>query len=121
MSIQFYRLIHISGLIMVTLALGAAAFHTASGGTRSNNPWRKRVGMAHGIGLFLLLLGGFGMLAKLKIIWPLPMWIWLKVGIWLLIGASLTVLYRAQERSNMLWWAIVVLMIVSATLGIFHL
>ncbi len=50
----------------------------------------------HGLGVFLILLGGFGMLARLGIVrgtsWP--GWVWAKVAIWAVLSAAAFLPYR---------------------------
>ena len=119
LTIVTYKVIHITGLILVFMSLGAVALLATSGGSRKDNPWRVRIGMCHGIGLFLLLLSGFGMLAKLGLFHALPIWVMTKLAIWLLIGAALTLTYRCQRKASAVWWMVIVLGIAAAYLGIY--
>ncbi len=51
-----------------------------NGGTKATNSGRRLVTIGYVVGLFLILLGGFGMLARLGIIeGGLPGWIWFKL------------------------------------------
>lgn len=118
MSLEVYKILHLTGIFFMLISLGGATLHVSSGGTRANNPWRAKVGMGHGVGLFLALLGGFGMLAKYGIHWPWPSWIFLKVGIWIVLGASLTLVYRFPSKVALLWWLIVLFCILAAVLGV---
>lgn len=89
-SHQLYNLVHIVGLILLASGLGGIAFQAASapgGGSRA----LRRVGFAlHALGVFLILLGGFGMLARMGIVqggaWP--GWLWVKVGVWGVLAAA---------------------------------
>lgn len=57
----------------------------------------KYLGMLHGISLFFILLGGFGLMARLNIShagWPA--WIWAKFALWLLLGAALVWIKRVN-------------------------
>jgi hypothetical protein len=103
MDLTFYKLIHILGLLLVFVQLGGAAV----GGMES--PWRKTHSTLHGLGLLLMLVGGFGMLAKLDIGFPWPGWVWAKLTIWLLLGASATLIRKVPEKSR-LWLALGVLL-----------
>lgn len=75
------------------MALGGVTLHVLNGGTKEFAN-RKMIAITHGIGLFLILLGGFGMLARLGIIWPWPGWIVAKFIIWLAYGGLLTLVYK---------------------------
>ncbi|PJZ70673.1 hypothetical protein CH373_06995 [Leptospira perolatii] len=104
-SYTIYKLLHVLGILMLFLAFGAIALHTMNGGTRQNAP-RKLIALTHGIGLFCILLGGFGMLARLGIHWPWPGWIIAKIAVWLVFGLSLTLFYRKPEFSKILWFVL---------------
>jgi hypothetical protein len=82
--------------------------HHILGGTR-DHAWRKPVAITHGIGLFLVLLGGFGMLARLGIHWPWPGWVLVKVVIWIILGALGAVAARKTTLAQPLWWMTIVL------------
>lgn len=118
MSLQFYKFLHLVGVLLVFLSLGGILQHVRSGGTKSDNPSRRCHAVAHGLGLFLILLGGFGMLAKLKLFWPLPIWVVLKAVIWLFLGACLALIYRKPADNKALWWAVLIAGIAAAYLGL---
>ena len=82
MSLQFYHYLHLIGLILVFVGYGGLL----------SSERAKSAMMWHGIGLLISLVSGFGMLAKLGMSWPWPLWIWIKVALWLVLG-FLPVLY----------------------------
>ena len=94
MSYLFYKVVHLAGIFLMLLALGGVATHAQNGGTKQDNSARKKLAFFHGGGLFLILLGGFGMLAKLGIHWPWPSWVIAKFTIWILLGGLIALLYR---------------------------
>lgn len=61
---------------MVFVGFGALL---SSEGAKSAMKW-------HGIGLVISLVSGFGMLAKLGIMGSMPTWVWIKIGLWLVLG-----------------------------------
>ena len=63
MSYEFYKIIHILGLVLLFFSLGALIFHSLSGGEKKF-ALRKFLMIQHGIGLLLVLTGGFGLLAR---------------------------------------------------------
>jgi hypothetical protein len=54
------------------------------------------VGTVHGVGAFLILLGGFGMLARMGFLHGsnFPGWLWAKIVIWALLSAIVLLPYR---------------------------
>lgn len=91
LSHSFYNLVHVIGIILAMLALGGAsilAMATPAGATP--RPTRRLLAILHGIGVFLVLLGGFGMLARLGITQGgFPGWIWVKLAVWAVVAAAL--------------------------------
>lgn len=86
----FYKIVHLIGITAAWTALGALALHHANGGTKEGNRSRKSVSALHGIGLLLVLVGGFGMLARIGFRHGtnFPGWLWVKIAVWLVIGAA---------------------------------
>lgn len=75
MSPAFYHVAHLVGLILLFVGIGGLA-----GGN-----WKSAMKF-HGIGLVILLVAGFGAIAKLKLSYTAP-WVIAKLVIWLLLGA----------------------------------
>jgi hypothetical protein len=120
-SIGIYRLIHIFGILLVFLAIGGMTLHAANGGTRATNRARVMVAITHGLGLFIILLGGFGMLARLGIAHGMdwPGWVWAKFAIWLVLGALFVLPYRFPALARPLWLLVPLLGITAAYLALF--
>lgn len=108
MDIQIYRLMHVVGLMMVFLGLGGAAM-IARGGHGKEYPGRKMPAATHGVGLLLLLVAGFGMLARLGIHWPWPGWVVLKVVLWVFFGGVSALFIKKPQLATPLWWVLVLL------------
>jgi hypothetical protein len=110
-----YQLLHILGILLVFMSLGALSLHAMNGGTRDSNNARVLVSITHGLGLLLILVPGFGMLARLGAMsGGLPGWVWVKVLVWLLLAALIVVPYRKPEWSRALWFALPVLGVIAA-------
>jgi hypothetical protein len=78
MSPAFYHIAHLIGFMLLLLGLGAAA---------AGNESSRKTGMKfHGIGLVIMFIAGFGLLAKLQLSYT-SAWVIAKVVIWLLLGA----------------------------------
>lgn len=111
-----YKNIHFIGIFMVLLALGGLLLHSIIGGTRVH-PWRKPIAITHGVGIFLIVLGGFGMLARLGIFWSWPGWVAGKVLIWAILGALIALISRKPALAKPLWWITIALAALAAYLG----
>jgi hypothetical protein len=93
---QIYHLIHLVGLSSVLLALGAAALATFVPEERIKQI-KKALGIVHGVAIAGMLVSGFGMLAVLDI-HGMPLWVWIKLTMWLLLAASLGMSYRLGPK-----------------------
>lgn len=119
MPLEFYKFVHILGVIMVVMALGGAMMFAIHGGTKATNRFRKGLAITHGIGQAFALVGGFGMLARLGIMASLPIWVMIKLVIWLVLGGVLAVIFRKPELARTLWFLILAITSLAAFLGIF--
>ncbi|HVS13316.1 MAG TPA: hypothetical protein VMV46_05305 [Thermoanaerobaculia bacterium] len=104
MSYSLYKVLHLLAAFLVLAALGAQAAHAATGQAKSSNPLRKLTGALHGAGLLVILVAGFGALAKLGFGASFPGWVWAKAAIWLLFAGAVAVPYRAPHLAKHLLW-----------------
>ena len=103
-SHDVYWYLHILGIALVVLALGGVSLHAMSGGTKETSGGRRMATASHGLGLLLVLVAGFGMLARLGIVQGgLPGWIWAKLVVWTALGALIMLPYRRPELSKPVW------------------
>lgn len=103
-----YKFIHYIGIILLLSGLGGYIF--------AAKEHLKLLAAAHGIGWFLILLGGFGMQAKTPI--GFPSWFIVKIVIWLVIGAALIIAKRKVLPPAATWALVVVLACIAAWLGL---
>lgn len=113
MDYQVYRMLHLAGIFALYLALGGLFIHVLNGGTKESNGNRKPIAIMHGIAMFLVLLGGFGMLARIGQ-HPHQVWVLMKLGIWLLLGAMVAIPYRIPSLARPLWLALPLVGILAA-------
>jgi hypothetical protein len=108
-----YKLIHYLGIFILLATLGATLGRQAM--TEGRDPLRARLGAVHGVALFLVLLGGFGLMARVGVAHGsmFPGWILVKLGIWVLLGGVLFVA-RQNRRWTMHLLALVPLLAVLA-------
>ena len=104
-----YKLLHLAGVMAVFMGLGISLLPETA--------FRKQGGLLHGIGLLVILVAGFGLIAKLK--YGFPLWVILKLVIWLALGV-LPVLGKKKVLPIAAIWALaLVLGVGAAYLGIY--
>jgi hypothetical protein len=134
-----YKIIHYLGIFVLLTALAARLGRSAvsaSAGSRSDgeaaltdtperrptpDPWARRLGILHGLALFLVLLGGFGMLARLDVthqLGLLPGWVWAKLVLWTGLGAAILVASRSAAWSARLLVAVPVLAVLAGFIAL---
>lgn len=121
MDIQVYKLIHFAGIFMLFVSLGGLTLHAINGGDKASNTGRKLVAISHGVSLLLVLLGGFGALAKIPNAMAngVPIWIWIKLVLWLVLGGLLVVPYKLPKLARPLWLLLPVVGLAAAAVAIY--
>ena len=105
MSLEFYKVLHIFSVFLLFISLGTIA----AVGNSQDGRLRRLAGVAHGVALALILIAGFGLLAKLRMFGSIPAWVLVKFGLWFLFGLSVLPLRRRPEWTLWLWLLIPVL------------
>ena len=77
--------------------------------------------MAHGVALVIVLVAGFGMIARLGMGGGWPLWVWLKLVIWLVLGAATVFVRKAGESAGWLLVLLPALGAVSAWLVLYRI
>lgn len=118
-SYPIYKVVHYLGIFVTLTAVATFLARSPSpdAPAESRNARQRRTVALHGVGLFLILLGGFGMLARLEITegLGLPGWIWAKLGIWGVIGVTVTI---ARRRPATTGWLLAVLPLLALAAGV---
>ncbi len=112
-AISIYKILHIVGIMSLFLGVGGMLTLTKD----SPKGHRVMVSVFHGVGLVFILVAGFGLLARLQLGWPV--WIFIKVGIWLAMGALL-VLVKKSVISGKTAWIIAVILGAAAAFLVFN-
>ena len=110
MSYQFYKVLHILGIILLFFGFGGL-LAAASSKVQLQKSARIMCFATHGLGLFLILLSRFGKAARLGIITGLPNWVQVKVGIWAALGIGISLV----KRKGHIGWPLAVLLFGLAT------
>ena len=110
MSYQIYLTFHLIGAFSVIFALGGSLLQAINNGDK-NYGFKKVIGVIHGVGLLLLIVAGFGLIAKQGYI-PFPIWVWIKLVIWVFYAVVSGLAFRNRGKSKLLWGISLILFIV---------
>ena len=106
MTYEFYKILHLLGIM--TLFFGFGGVLVASyAGVQLQGKAKSMAFMTHGLGLLLILFGGFGMAAKLGLMAHLPGWIHAKIAIWVILGAGIAL----ARRKGSIGWPVAILLL----------
>jgi len=117
-SYEFYKVLHLLGLMLLFFAMGG---YTLKGTPEGPGAKRARILLAvtHGVGLLILGVAGFGLLAKMQLMGSIPVWAWCKVVVWIAFGAAPVAIKRTPALVRPAWAAIVLLGTLAGYLAIF--
>ena len=104
-----YKVLHLGGVMALFMGLGIGLLVDSSA--------KKQGAMFHGIGLVLILVAGFGLVAKMKL--GFPGWIIAKLVIWLILGALPALAKRQVIPTCVAWVAALILGLAAAYLGVY--
>ncbi|MDX1630326.1 MAG: hypothetical protein R3234_00540 [Thermoanaerobaculia bacterium] len=119
MSYLFYKILHLVGIFFLFAALGGLTLRTRSG--TGSPEARKLTGITHGIALLVVLVSGFGLLARLQVShgWLFPPWVWGKLLVWLVLGGAMALVKRKAGWRAVFWFAWPVLGALAAWLALY--
>jgi hypothetical protein len=112
-----YKIFHLVGVMLTVGALGGMAVHAANGGTRDLSHTRRLTTATHGLGLLLILVAGFGMLARLGGS-AASGWVVIKAVIWLALGVAAAIPYRRPQFARTVFLMVPLLAALAAILAI---
>lgn len=116
MSALLFKVLHLLGVFLLFAALGGLVLRAYAGQTARDRA-AKLAAITHGLALVILLVTGFGMLGMLKL--GVPGWAWVKLGVWLAMGALVAVIRRSPSSAGWLWWLLPALGLVAAWLALY--
>jgi hypothetical protein len=117
MSYLLYKVIHLFGIFLLMSSLGVLCAVAIGGGNLSRA--KKFAGIGHGAALVLILVAGFGLVARLGLESPFPLWVWLKIGLWFAFGAAAVVIKKVKDNAAVWIYLVPLLGAVAAYLAIF--
>lgn len=101
-KLEIYRLVHFAGVFTLLFSFGSLFI---------GKNYNKGAAMGHGVGLLMILISGFGMQATLNL--GFPVWLIIKILIWLIFGATI-VLAKKSILSSFVAWIIIMTLALSA-------
>ncbi len=106
MSYEFYKVIHLLGLMALFCGFGGVLVSAFAGISLSGKA--KKMALAtHGVGLLLIVISGFGMAARMGYMAKLPGWIHAKIAIWVILGVAVAL----ARRKGKIGWPIAILLL----------
>ena len=117
MSYEFYKILHLTGLILLFSGLVSLLTLKATGASIQGSA-RKFSFITHGVGLFFVLLSGFGLLARLGLVKDMPNWVFAKLAVWLYFGASIALIKRKGQIGWILYLPMLLIFMVAAYIAI---
>lgn len=107
MSHNVYKVLHLLGVVTAFMSIGAVAIRAFLETPGGRDRAHKIAGLTHAVAFLLLLVSGFGMLAKLKV--GFPAWVIAKLAIWVALGGIIA-LPRRQPQLAWAWWLLSMLL-----------
>lgn len=106
MSYSFYKVLHLLGILGLFMSLGGICLQMIAG-NKASFKGRKWAMIFHGLGLLIIFVAGFGLMARIGLVgaggWPL--WIWMKIVLWFALGGIISLMFRVP-RLAYLWWVL---------------
>lgn len=101
MPTEFYKVLHVLGIMLLFASLGGMALLGLRGGDdREVAPLRRVVMIGHGVAMLVILVAGFGLMARLGIMSGWPTWIYIKLALWLVLGGAVVLVRRVPEMGR---------------------
>lgn len=96
MSYEFYKFLHLVGIFLLMTGLMGVYFTVWSGSSFQGSVKKFSFAM-HGLGLLIVLVSGFGLLARLGLTSGLPTWVFVKLGVWAFFAIAISLLKRKGQ------------------------
>ena len=111
MSYEFYKVLHLIGLVTLFASLGALTVIP---------PERRKPFIAlHGTATLIMMVAGFGLIAKLGLMANMGAWLYGKMLIWVVLGATPVILRKKPDMAFSILLFSLALGAISATLAIY--
>ena len=118
MPYEIYKSIHLLGVMLLFSSLGALAVQGMLREHPAAASAKRLLIISHGVALVLLLVAGFGMLARINVAVDAP-WVIGKVVLWLVLGAATLLPKRMPTQGGLWFFLFVTLGMAAAGLAIY--
>jgi len=120
MSYEFYKILHFLGIMLLFTSLGGLVLQSWLSKPDGPLPGAKKMlAISHGVALLIIFVAGFGLMAKKGLMsggWPL--WIFVKLGVWLVLGAALGFIRRKPDLAKLWFFLVPILGAIAAAFAV---
>lgn len=102
MSYLTYKVLHLIGVLLLFVSLGGLLGLRMVPAPQASEAASRLLRMLHGVALLVILVAGFGLMARLGLLATWPAWIWIKLVLWLVFGAMVVAIRRAEGLARAL-------------------
>ncbi len=113
MPYEFYKFLHFVGLFTLITMIGAVIYQTWSHGDATIKA-RRWLMIFHGIAVTIILVSGFGLMAKLGMMSGWPPWIWVKLATWTFVIVVPSLVMRIPATRKFMWWLFPIILFATA-------
>lgn len=112
-SYELWKIIHIVGILTLFGSLGGLAALAQAGAAKAQG---KLFRILHGVALAVVLVAGFGLLSTFGLHAPgsWPVWVWIKLVVWLALGSSLVAMRRVPGRAGTIFLILILVGAIAA-------
>jgi uncharacterized membrane protein len=106
LSYETYKILHVLGVFVLFTAFGGSAMLASrEGDAEETRSHRKLLSIIHGVAMLVVFVAGFGLMARLGMMKSWPLWIWVKLGVWAVLGGALA-LVRRKPGLVRVWYVV---------------
>lgn len=120
MPYEIYKILHLTGIFLLTSGL-VGMLVLAWSGHQIAGKVKTFAFITHGVGLLLMLVSGFGLLARMGIMHGggFPFWIYVKLAIWLIMGGIIALVKRKVAIGWPIYFLMMAIFITAAYFGVY--
>ncbi len=113
MSYETYKILHITGVLALFMSFGGLIVLGAG-------KKKRLLAITHGVALLVMLVAGFGLLARLGMAQPASWggWVYAKFFLWLIAGGLMAFIPRRPALAKPLWFLLIGIGMTAAWLAI---